>query len=200
MNLTRTLLAVSSMIVISAPARADDTLTHVSGATIEVVVQARNADGTWRTVCRGTCDERLPSDGVYRIDGPGLRASKPFQVEGPNAWLGVTTGSWAGFAGGLTLTILGLPATGFGGLGLMVDGLAHAYCGGTCSGGDNLLLPSVLLLIGGMVMSITGVATIAANRRTRVSGAATARVATWRETTPARNVGAVGLPLITGTF
>lgn len=187
--------------VTGPPAQPKMTTVHLSGTSNDVVLQAMHADGTWSTACNGSCDRPVPTAGTYRIDGLGLRASEPFSVEGAKVSLTVGAASSAAFAGGVTLLVVGILAGGVGALGLMVDGLIRLG-GGLNDGSDKLLLPSALLTAGGSVAMVAGFFLMLSNNRTTVSGAGTPRLPAWRElpsTSPPR-LGAVGFPLLAGTF
>jgi hypothetical protein len=198
MRFAQTCLGAIALTCVVGVARADDA-THITGAPPDLVVQAKNPDGTWSTVCTGSCDRVLPTDTTYRVDGPGLRASKPFAIDG-SANLTVKTGTWAGYAGGLTMVIVGL-GVGVVGVGaLALDLLVHAFCQSSCS--DTLLAPGLIAWLGGAAVATGGLYVMRANARTTVGGATAVRLPAWREipSPSAPRLGAVGIPLVSGTF
>lgn len=91
-----------------APARM--VTVHIVGASdVELQMFDREADA-WRTVCRAPCDQQLPAEETYRIDGSGLRMSNAFrldEVPGDRVVLQVDTASSAAHAIGVTAVVIG---------------------------------------------------------------------------------------------
>jgi len=159
------------------------TMVHVEGVDSDAFVQTLDPRGTtgWVEVCKGTCDQELASDGLYRIRGSGIRGSAPFRVEGSRANLHVKTASSAGFVGGLVMVIVGGLAL-VNGISLFAlaavyrsDGLITSntqrdfnIAGGVTTG------IGVGLLIGGSVL-------FGNNLKTSVAGAPTVRIPAWRD-------------------
>lgn len=87
------------------------------------VVLERQSGSEWVTVCTGTCGEMLPLDGYYRVNGSGIRDSKPFRLEGApgdRLTISASTGSAAAYDAGIVLTVTG-------GLGLATAGWILYY-------------------------------------------------------------------------
>ncbi len=189
------------------PAPVAMTSLHLEGTRPGVVVQALDqtgTEGTWQTVCEGPCDRDLPASGLYRVDGPGLRTSRPFRIEGARATYRVDTATGLGFAGGLTLTIIG-------GLAL-VNGLGFLILDAVYKSDpmyivpDWILIAGVALSVGGVAALIPGVYLMKTNGRTTVTagdGSLPARVPAWREPRLPSwqpRVATFGIPLWSGTF
>jgi hypothetical protein len=190
------------------PAPVQETTTvHLDGAGPGVVLQAldeRGTEGKWQTVCAGACDRDLPTGGLYRIDGPGLRTSRPFRLhEGPRADYRVDTASSLGFAGGLTLVIVGGLAL-VSGITLFIEEAIYTADGFTFS--DGFLIAGGLLTGGGLAALIPGIFVLKGNSRTTATameGAPPVRVPAWREPrfpTWQPRVATVGVPLWSATF
>jgi hypothetical protein len=182
------------------------TMVHVEGVDSDVFVQMLDANRTtgWVEVCKGACDQELPSDALYRIRGGGIRGSAPFRLEGARADLHVKTASSTAFVGGLTMAILGGLAV-VNGLSFFVlaalywnDGLITAgtqrdlnIAGGITTG------IGVGLLVGGGVL-------LGGNLRTSVTGAPTVRVPAWRDAAPVIPSGSrfatLTFPAFSGSF
>jgi hypothetical protein len=188
----------------AAPQQTQRTMVHVdgleAGARIETLDTQR---GTWSTVCNGSCDHELASDALYRIDGLGIRTSRPFHIGGgSHASLEAKTASTAGFAGGLTLVILG-GAAFVNGLSFVIialaDDLAFNSTNGTTR--DYFIAGGVLGGVG-IVSLVVGFLVLRGNLRTTVDGATTVRVPAWRDfpEAPSSRAVAFSFPAISGSF
>jgi hypothetical protein len=179
------------------------TMVHVEGVGADAYVQMLDEHGTssWFEVCEGSCNQELRSDGLYRINGAGIRASQPFRIAGPRADLQAKTASSAGFVVGLSLLV-------FGGLSF-VNGISF-FLVGTLYKNDNLISSNTYrdFMIAGGVLTGVGVAALVSgglllrgNVRTSVAGATTVRVPAWRDAPqlPSRAV-ALSFPLLAGSF
>jgi hypothetical protein len=175
------------------------TTVHLDGARDDVVLQSldsrRGTEAPWQTVCRGACDRPLPSDNLYRIDGPGLRTSKPFKIEGASASYRVSTASSAGFALGLTLLIVGgaalLNGVGF----LVVAAVDNAQFGRSIDVGGFAIAGAVLSGIG-LPSTVVGLVLMKMNGRTTATLERDAASApTWMPRATGFNV-----PVLAGTF
>ncbi|HSQ64765.1 MAG TPA: hypothetical protein VLM85_16185 [Polyangiaceae bacterium] len=189
-----------------APAQTT-TAVHLEGAGPGIVLQAldeRGTEGKWQTVCEGACDRDLPTGGLYRVDGPGLRTSRPFRLpEGSRVDYQVHAASSLGFAGGLTLVIVGGVAL-LTGLTLLVELAVYDANGYIIP--DGFLVAGGLLTGGGLAAFIPGIFLMKGNGRTTVTaagGGATARVPAWREPQlPSWQPrwATIGVPVWSGTF
>jgi hypothetical protein len=176
------------------------TLVHVYGPPNATIQALQNGTMTWTDVCKGTCDQELPTDGLYRIDAPGIRASRAFKIAGSRSNLEVDAASSTGFAGGLTLLIIGGAAL-VNGIGFFVDGLLTQEIDMQTS--KDFTTAGLVLGGIGLVSMITGGFLLGSNRRTTVNGATTVRVPAWRDfpqPSATRAVAAVSFPAISGTF
>jgi hypothetical protein len=107
-------------------ARADDDAdtihVDVSKTTDDglTLVLERLIDGTelWESVCVGTCDAKVAREGEYRVNGHGLRPSRPFALaplhQSEHVRLDASVAYKAGWVGGILLTVLG-PIVALGG-------------------------------------------------------------------------------------
>ncbi len=104
---------VASTMLIALPARADKAVVVHLRSDSEAVRIIRVDGEAPREVCAGLCDQPLPRDGVYRIGGDGISATRPFTLDdrGTDLTLRVEAGSsvqrgigvGATVAGGLSL-------------------------------------------------------------------------------------------------
>jgi len=183
-------------------AAAARTMVHIEGVDPDAYVQMLDQHGTtaWTEVCKGACNQELPSDGLYRIDGPGIRASQPFRVEGPQANLKAKTASGAAFGGGLGLVI-------FGGL-AVVNGISFVILAAldqnviTSSTYRDFMIAGGVLGGVGVAAGIAGVLLLRGNVRTSVTGATTVRVPAWRDfpQAPSSRAFALSFPALSGSF
>lgn len=124
----RTLVAVAALSAVTAPAFAEEPARPAAAVFVTIdassdVVLERLRGSEWVIVCTGTCGETLPLDGYYRINGDGIRDSKPFRLEGEpgdRLVLSATTGSAGIYDAGIVLTVTG-------GLGLATAGWILYY-------------------------------------------------------------------------
>ena len=82
---------------------------HVDGDP-HVVLERLEGDGLWVPACTVPCDQDLPLTSVYRLAGPGIRASAPFVLAAPanaRVVMHVRAASTAGFVNGILLTSAG---------------------------------------------------------------------------------------------
>ncbi len=185
-------------------APASSTVVHVNGVGPDAIVQKLDANGTenaWTTVCTGSCDKPLASDGIYRVDAPGMRRSSAFRVEGPSTTLEVKPASSAARNGGLALLI--------GGGVLLVNGISFFIVGVgdqdvmTQNTFRDFMIAGGILTGVGLASFIVGSVLLTGNSRTKVtSGATTVRVPAWRDAPalqPSR-LAAVSFPVLGGSF
>jgi hypothetical protein len=183
---------------------ATTTMVHVEGVPSDAQLQELEANGTenaWTAVCTGPCDRALPSDGLYRIDAPGVRRSAPFRVEGASTKLEVSTASSLGHTGGLVMLIVG-------GV-VLVNGLSFFLVASIDKDVITQDTYNTFMIVGGVLTGIGAVsATLGAillgnNTRTKVtSGATTVRVPAWRDAPapPTSRFAAMTFPLLGGEF
>jgi hypothetical protein len=62
------------------PPRAETVLLHVEGPSAAEVLGRSGRSAEWTTVCRGPCDEEVPLDWEYRVQGGGMKASDTFNL------------------------------------------------------------------------------------------------------------------------
>ena len=157
------------------------TMVHIEGVGPDAFVQTLDQHGSteWTEVCKGSCDQELPSGALYRIRGSGLRASPPFRLEGPRADLHVKTASSVGFIGGLSLVIFGGVAV-VNGLSLFLVAEIDKDVISPSTHRDFFIAGGVL---GGLGVGafVVGAILLGGNLRTTVAGAPTVRIPAWRD-------------------
>jgi hypothetical protein len=186
------------------PPPASSTVVHVNGVGPDAILQKLDANGTenaWTTVCTGSCDRPLASDGIYRVDAPGMRRSSAFRVEGPSTTLEVKPASSAARSGGLALLI--------GGGVVLVNGISFLLVGIidqdviTQNTFRDFMIAGGVLTGVGAASAIIGAVLLSGNSRTKVtSGATTVRVPAWRDAPalqPSR-LAAMSFPVLGGSF
>lgn len=188
---------------------------HLEGEDA-AVVQRAHTSGAWTGVCTAPCDRALPLDGVYRIDGPGLKTSTPFALRaGPGDYetLRVHGASRGAFTAGVVLLAAG-PAAGIG-VTLGVVGLHIANGSGPLRGTDRTVVD---LSLGAAAASVViGIGLLVLNASTGVSQDVVAprqplppddaKAPAWSDAGPgaARSAAQaptpiIGVPLIAGRF
>ncbi len=83
-------------------------VVHLEGDSI--VSLERREGRSWVFACTAPCDAELPLSGLYRVVGPGVRATPSFRLNaqpGEHIVVDATTASKGGFAGGIVLTSVG---------------------------------------------------------------------------------------------
>jgi hypothetical protein len=110
-----------------------------SGATATVTVQVdegsepvleKKRSRTWTQVCTGACNRDVPIDGIYRINGTGVRTTQGFSLDaraGEHVLVGVEPGTNHGRTAGLVLLGTGAALAVAGGVFLGV-GAASPPC------------------------------------------------------------------------
>jgi hypothetical protein len=176
------------------------TLVHVDGPP-GATIQALDPAGTmaWKDVCEGACDRDLPTDGLYRIDAPGIRRSRSFKIEGARSNLTVDAATSTGFVGGLSLLIVG-GAAFIVGINLLLLGVDVGIVNSQTS---NDFVTAGLVVGGvGIASMIVGGILFGGNLRTKVTGATTVRVPAWRDfpQAPSSRAMALSFPAISGSF
>lgn len=183
-------------------------LVHVEGAE-DGEVQIEHGDGEWVTVCTGHCERALPAGRRYRVAGGGMRASRPFQLEGgAGSRINVTVSpaSTAWFVTGIVLIPVGGLTMLVGGLvGLVGDAVGDSSAS---SSGGIAFLVGVAGLVGGIVLVVSnGRSSVtqevsAAQARLLLQGDAWKRVPAWRDRAAEGPVlpRAIGMPVWTGSF
>jgi hypothetical protein len=165
-------------------------LVKVHIASDESVILDRRPAGmdTWVPACNAPCDEELPLGDEYRVAGAGLRATRPFRLQGEPG------GSVEVRLNAKSTTSFGVGA-GVGGLGLVIDayslylvflgsammhtscssdsyGTAHS-CSDSRGAGESLRNVGLVMLIPGTVAAVVGGGMMLANWRSSVSQSTT---------------------------
>jgi len=200
------------------------TAPKIPSGTVRVHIEASREDlelemdtggaMNWEVVCTAPCDRDLPLGHVYRINGSGVRKSKPFSLQaaaGSYVTLTVDHGTTAGFVGGIVLTSLGSPVVFVGALITLVGAsLDSKYST------DVLGIGLVTTGIGAAVM-VPGIVLVANNSGTSVkqggegttSGRAGEgqkvadlpwRTPTWHSLEGPKNPAAPSIPIFSATF
>ncbi len=111
---------VASTVFVALPARAEEAVVvHLRADSEAVRILRVDGEGP-REVCAGLCDLPLPRDGVYRIAGEGVPATRPFTLDdgGTDLTLRVDAGSSVQRGVGISTTVAGglslLFALGYG--------------------------------------------------------------------------------------
>jgi hypothetical protein len=155
-----------------------------------------NLAGRWTIVCAGSCDAMLPAAADYRIEGPLIRTSPIFHLDGSageRLTLDVNAGSSSAFNGGVVLVPVGA-------LGIL-GGLAAVFFGQLATEGgsdpsappvpNSALGPGLIVASLGAVAVVVGIVLITRNSGTSVvqrgaggpvpPASALARLPVWRE-------------------
>ncbi|MGH7329102.1 MAG: hypothetical protein ACREJX_12195, partial [Polyangiaceae bacterium] len=94
------------------PPSDDQVFVHLAG---DKVVLEEDSDDTdwhedWTKVCESPCDAAVPLHDIYRVEGPGIRPSAPFHLQGQAGDIvdvHVTAAESANFFIGVTTTVAG---------------------------------------------------------------------------------------------
>jgi len=203
-------LAAAVAFASASPAFAQDegvatVRVHVDGdphAVLEI-----DDGGTWAAVCNAPCDQRVPLDAHYRINGEGIQQSKKLSLPSTYgiAHLDVQPGS----AGLHVLGIVGLSlgaASMIAGLQTMLVAVFTESCSDCIGGFANTTEPNVAwALMGAGLLSMIGGGILAADTRTQVNvttadPSPTARAAVLPERRALVVPPAVGIPLVGFSF
>jgi hypothetical protein len=106
----------SAPIVVQPPAPAASVMVSID-APSDVVLEVQDEHSRWVEVCNAPCNKLLSTAGNYRINGDGVRPSKPFRLQpGQQVKLDVDTTSSAGHVIAIVVTVTGaigvVPALG----------------------------------------------------------------------------------------
>ncbi len=145
-------------------------------------------DNEWVSVCTSPCDRLISPDGDFRLAGPGVVQSAPFQIHarpGERVDLHVDPASRFVHGLGLTIVIVG-PVVGIGALvvagvqalGAAVTSTLNALPPSSCTGGAHCPPPltppnpqNALATAGSAgLVTLVGAVFLLANGRTRVNG------------------------------
>lgn len=114
------------------PGREGSVVVHMDvdeGLTLE-----RQEGRGWAVVCSAPCDREIPLDGIYRVNGSGVRPSAPMSFTakaGEHIVITADTASTGGFVGGIVMTSLGVPIFIIGSLVLLVVAAIDSANSGT---------------------------------------------------------------------
>ncbi len=165
----------------------------------------------WRTVCSTPCDVELPIGRLYRINGSGVRQTRPFALRGTpggKQFLDVEAASSAGYAAGMVMTSLGSPVVLVGGIVVVVrvaNGDTDGIQGSLIATGIGLALfvPGLYLAVNNdsttVGQSRAGTSATAVPRWTPSTLAST-RLPTWRVMDGPTAPAAPSISLFRGTF
>src|SRR5262249_23180029 len=140
------------------------------------------------------------TSGLYRVDGPGLRTSKPFRLADSDGPYRVSTASGPLFAVGLTMLIVGGAAL-LNGLSFLL--VAAVYANSPIVRVDQGYVVAGGILAGaGALLGVPGVILMKGNGRTTVTPAGAPRVAVWVEAPALREptLAMATIPLWAGRF
>jgi len=150
--------------------------------------------------CAAPCDRSMLLDGTYRIDGPEIRSSWPFHLEGApgeRVVVSVSPSLRSAYSTGNTVSRVGLVAAGVGFGAALVGGLAGTSAGDAnggapapcpaCTasfvGGGILMIAGIGVATAGLVMTLSNLSSGTSERREVPSPAPIdppRREATWR--------------------
>jgi hypothetical protein len=98
----------STTIVTTAATASTMVLVHLDTPS-DVDLEVDLGGGHWQVACSSPCDRPLGTNHLYRINGSGVRASHPFEIEaGQKVTLEVDPASSAGHGLGIAVTIIGV--------------------------------------------------------------------------------------------
>ncbi len=111
--------------------------------------------------CTAPCDRNLPLDGTYRIDGPQIRSTWPFQLERPEApgdrvVLHVSPRLRSTYATAKIVCDVGLVAMGVGFAFLVGGALAETSAADANNGGPAPCAGCTAATVGGAVVALAG--------------------------------------------
>jgi hypothetical protein len=141
---------------------------HVDADSPSVVLEHRDPNGRWVTVCHAPCDMVIASDEQYRINGDGIRPSRVFQVEplqGGRTTLTVDPANTSIFVLGIVVTSLG-PIFMIGGLFVLLISAVDASVGESNGDGSTV---GLLMLLGGVAATAGGIVMLVTNAHTSVN-------------------------------
>lgn len=177
----------------SAPAEGPTGQLHVDAPADIEIVGRPNEGYEWAPICQSPCDHTVHLDWEYRVRGPGVRASSPFQLaasDGQRVAVAVDPASstWfvlgiVGVVGGASVTVVGLYVMLIGSLvqSLPSDGSQtpiQTQSGGIVATGAVITAVGVGLLVGGGVAALSNWSTHVTQVGTK--DALPARLPTWR--------------------
>jgi hypothetical protein len=144
---------------VASPARGPGVLVHVE--SVEDATLARlgeNNDVVER--CSAPCDRSLPIEGTYRIDGPDIRSSWPFHLDGApgeRVVLSVSPRLRSAYSRGNSLSGAGLVAAGVGFGAALIGGLVGTSAGDANGGAPAPCAACTVSVVGGGVLMIVGI-------------------------------------------
>lgn len=166
-NVQPTAVAVNPPPAVSAtPSASGNVFVHMDASRDDLELEMDSGGAmNWEVVCTAPCDREVPTGRIYRINGSGVRKSKPFALQvpaGSRVTLTVDHGTTAGFVGGIILTTLGSPIVFIGAL---VTLAGAAYTGN----GSGAIVAGGLVVTGvGAALMVPGIVLVANNSGTTV--------------------------------
>lgn len=175
--LTVSLVTTSSSLYaqLPPPPGEDGVVVHLDGD--RVVLEGDSDDIDWHTdwtkICESPCDVALPLHRVYRVDGPGVRPSAPFHLQGRDGGavdVHVSARHSTDFYIGVTATAAGGTATLVGLTGWYVSALGDSIENGLSGRSErNTQMPWIGVTAVGVGVLASGLVILLTNRRTQTS-------------------------------
>jgi hypothetical protein len=176
--------APSSVAAPDAAGTARATVSVVAEPDQFPILEARQS-GRWRLICSGSCDQPLPLDHEYRLNGRGVPRSTAFTLDataGGHVRVGIKSGDDGGRKAGTIATVVGVSGLVIGitlisiaaanGSQPLVTGTTAPDANGNCPQGYNYqiglgpdgcqsrsLAPFYAMWAGGFILGIGGLAT-----------------------------------------
>ncbi len=169
----------------------------------------------WVVVCEAPCDRDLPLDATYRLDGPGVRSTRPFRFSGrpgEREVVKLEASSTASFVTGIAIGGVGVL-----GLGLGLGALLIAFSNSALGQRDNseAVHYGLGFLAGGGVVTLVGTLIFTSNIHSAASrpldaaraptpaaprAEPSSRHAAWRDVPMSPTRPALAVPLWSTTF
>lgn len=186
------------------PPRGPTRVVHLHGKDIWI---EQSTGDQWAVACVAPCDVPLETFGTYRVNGPSVGATKPFQLlavgEGERVVIEASDADDNRVGGGVALVALGGAGALVGLLLKIAEGIAQDEHSVT---GTAVLVASGVALAGGIALITTGFHPYLEQTRAPARAARTARdqavrAPTWSSPAPLAPRGAaLGMPLLRVSF
>jgi hypothetical protein len=171
-------------------------IVHLQGEASDIRLETQVDKRKWAEVCSAPCDRPVPIGPPYRVNGAGMRPSRPFHLAGmpgERVVLVVDSGSTAAFVGGLVLVGVGGVAL-LGGIVTLIVAYSMKDTGLKTGGADlvgwTLTAAGAPVFLGGILLWPAGRTSVEQSvneSRPRAANDAWKRGPTW--------TGAMNLPL-----